>query len=157
MSINTKVTVHPSYSAHRHIMNTATPLCSFLSFLCLRYEVAGGIMFSGCPSVRTSVRNVPFSWSRYLKNRLMDSCQTLVMYVSCRADELIIFWVTRSKVKGHRAHYVCKNPSYSAHRHIMNTATPLCSFWFVKLLSFFYTAGEGSIALFRTDKFLMDI
>ena len=24
-------------------------------FLCLRYEVAGGIMFSGCPSVRTSV------------------------------------------------------------------------------------------------------
>ena len=31
-------------------------------FLCLRYEVAGGIMFSGCPSVRpyvcTSVRPV---------------------------------------------------------------------------------------------------
>ena len=25
-------------------------------FLCLRYEVAGGIMFSGCPSVRLSVR-----------------------------------------------------------------------------------------------------
>ena len=32
------------------------------------------------------------SWSHYLKNRLMDSCQTLVMYVSCRADELIRFW-----------------------------------------------------------------
>ena len=28
------------------------------SFLCLRYEVAGGIMFSGCPSVRTYVRRV---------------------------------------------------------------------------------------------------
>ena len=27
-------------------------------FLCLRYEVAGGIMFSGCPSVRTYVRPV---------------------------------------------------------------------------------------------------
>ena len=26
------------------------------SFLCLRYEVAGGIMFLGCPSVHTSVR-----------------------------------------------------------------------------------------------------
>ena len=25
-------------------------------FLCLRYKVAGGIMFSGCPSVRTYVR-----------------------------------------------------------------------------------------------------
>ena len=36
------------------------------------------------------------SWSRYLKNRLMDSCQTLVMYVSCRADELIRFWGQRS-------------------------------------------------------------
>ena len=31
-------------------------------------------------------------WSRYLKNRLMDSCQTLVMYVSCKANELIRFW-----------------------------------------------------------------
>ena len=89
----------------------------------------------------------------------MDSCQTLVMYVSCRANELIRFWghevkgqrsqgslcmqkqlvialfqepidgllpnlrhvcylqepknwldfgVTRSKVKGHSTHYVCK-------------------------------------------------
>ena len=49
---------------------------------------------------------VPFSWSRYLKNQLMDSCQTLVMYVSCRGDELIRFW--GHEVKGHRAHYVCK-------------------------------------------------
>ena len=99
-------------------------------------------MFSGCPSVRTSVRTsrsrdrviwrtdwwIPAklwscmylaepmnwldfgvtrskvkghrahyvcknsSWSHYLKNRLMDSCQTLVMYVSCRANELIRFW-----------------------------------------------------------------
>ena len=30
----------------------------FSPLLCLRYEVAGGIMFSGCPSVRTSVRPV---------------------------------------------------------------------------------------------------
>ena len=71
-------------------------------FLCLRYEVAGGIMFSGCPSVRTYVRTyVPFLWSRYLKNRLMDSCQTLVMYVSRRADELIRFW--GHEVKGQRS------------------------------------------------------
>ena len=41
------------------------------------------------------------SWSRYLKNRLMDSCQTLVMYVSCRADELIRFW--GHEVKGQRS------------------------------------------------------
>ena len=46
-------------------------------------------MFSGCPSVRTYV---PFSRSRYLKNRRMDSYQTLVMYVTCRANELIRFW-----------------------------------------------------------------
>ena len=50
------------------------------------YEVAGSIMFSGCPSVRTYV-----SWSRYLKNGLMDSRQTLVMCVSWRANELIRF------------------------------------------------------------------
>ena len=37
------------------------------------------------------------SWSRYLKNRLMDSCQTLVMYVSCRANELIRFWGSRGQ------------------------------------------------------------
>ena len=41
------------------------------------------------------------SWSRYLKNRLMGSCQTLVMYVSCRADELIRFW--GHEVKGQRS------------------------------------------------------
>ena len=29
------------------------------------------------------------------------SCQTLVMYVSCRTNELIRFWVMRSKVKDH--------------------------------------------------------
>ena len=76
--------------------------CIFNEFLCLRYKVAGGIMFSGCPSVRQYVRPyVPFSWSRYLKNRLMDSCQTLVMYVSCRADELIRFW--GHKVRGQRS------------------------------------------------------
>ena len=39
-------------------------------------------------------------WSRYLKNRYMDSCQTLVMYVSCRANDLIRFWGQRSKVTG---------------------------------------------------------
>ena len=72
--------------------------------LCLRYEIAGAIMFSGCPSV-------PFSWLRYPKNPLMDSCQTLVMYVSCRADELMRFW--GHEVKGHRAHYVCKNSLWS--------------------------------------------
>ena len=92
-------------------------------FLCLRYEVSGGIMFSGCPSVRTSVGPyVPFSWSRYLKNRLMDSCQTLVMYVSCRADELIRFW--GHEVKGHRAHYVCKNSLWS--RHLKNRLMDSC-------------------------------
>ena len=49
-------------------------------FLCLCYEVSRGIVFLGCPYV-------PFSWSRYLKNWLMDSC-----YVTCRAYELISFW-----------------------------------------------------------------
>ena len=44
------------------------------------------------------------SWSRYLKNRLMDSCQTLVMYVSCRADELIRFW--GHEVKGQRSRLI---------------------------------------------------
>ena len=54
------------------------------------------------PYVRTSVRPyVPSSLSRYLKNRLMDSCQPLVMYVSCRADELIRFW--GHEVKGQRS------------------------------------------------------
>ena len=32
----------------------------------------------------------------------MDSCQTLVMYVSCRANELIRFW--GHEVKGQRSH-----------------------------------------------------
>ena len=109
--------------ARATVMGIPTP-CQF-SFLCLRYEVAGGIMFSGCPSVRPSVRTyVPFSWSRYLKNRLMDSCQTLVMYVSCRADERVDFGVTRSKVKGHRAHYVCKNSSWS--RYLKNRLMDSC-------------------------------
>ena len=77
------------------------------------------------PSVRLYVCTyVPFSWSRYLKNRLMDSCQTLVMYmyVSCRADELIRFW--GYKVKGHRAHYACKNSSWS--RYLKNRLMDSC-------------------------------
>ena len=41
------------------------------------------------------------SWLRYLKNRLMNSCQTLGMYVSCRANELIRFW--GHEVKGQRS------------------------------------------------------
>ena len=41
------------------------------------------------------------SWSRYLKNRLMNACQTLVVYVSCRANELIRFW--GHEVKGQRS------------------------------------------------------
>ena len=61
-------------------------------------------------------------WSRYLKNRLMDSCQTLVMYVSCRADELIRFW--GHEVKGHRAHYVCKNSLWS--RYLKNRLMDSC-------------------------------
>ena len=40
------------------------------------------------------------SWSRYFKNRLMDCCQTYVMYVTCRANELIRFW--GHEVKGQR-------------------------------------------------------
>ena len=119
----------------------------FMTFLCLPYEVAGGIMFLGCPSVRTSrsrdrvisrtnwwipaklwscmylaepINWLEFgvtrskvkshrahyvcknsSWSHYLKNQLMDSCQTLVMYVACRADELIKFW--GHEVKGQKS------------------------------------------------------
>ena len=34
------------------------------TFLCLRYEVAGGIMFSGCPSVRTYVRTYVCTYVR---------------------------------------------------------------------------------------------
>ena len=54
---------------------------------------------------------VPFLWSRYLKNRLLDSYQTLIMYVTCRANEFIRFW--GHEVKGHRGHYVCKNSLWS--------------------------------------------
>ena len=61
-------------------------------------------------------------WSRYLKNRLMDSCQTLVMYVSCRANELIRFW--GHEVKGHRSHYVCKNSTWS--RYLKNRLMDCC-------------------------------
>ena len=39
--------------------------------------------------------------------RLMDSCQTQVMYVSCRANEMIRFW--GHQVKGHRGLYVSNN------------------------------------------------
>ena len=48
----------------------------------------------------------------------MDSSQTWVMYLSCRVNERIKFW--GNDVKGHSAHYVCKNSSLL--------------FWFVKLL-----------------------
>ena len=41
------------------------------------------------------------SWSRYLRNRLMDYCQTWVMYVSYKADELIRFW--GHEVKGRKS------------------------------------------------------
>ena len=41
---------------------------------------------------------VPCLRSHYLKNQLMDYCQTWVMYVPCRANELIRFW--GYKVKG---------------------------------------------------------
>ena len=48
--------------------------------LCLRHEVAGGILFSGCPSVRPYIRpSIPFicvSLTRYLKNHLTDRHQT---------------------------------------------------------------------------------
>ena len=78
------------------------------------------------PSVRLFVPSVhpyvPFSWWRYLKNRLMDSCQTLIMYVSCRADELIRFW--GHEVKGHRAHYICKNSLWS--RYLKNRLMDSC-------------------------------
>ena len=37
---------------------------SLLEFLCLRYEVAGGIMFSGCPSVRLYVRTYVCTYVR---------------------------------------------------------------------------------------------
>ena len=58
------------------------------SFLCLRYKVAGGIMFSGCPCVLACTCR-----SLDLRNRLMDYRQTWVMYhASCRANELIRFW-----------------------------------------------------------------
>ena len=39
------------------------------TFLCLRYEVAGGIMFSGCPSVRPSVRTYVRTYVRTSRSR----------------------------------------------------------------------------------------
>ena len=75
------------------------PVLSY-SFLCLRYEVAGGIMFSGCPSVRKSVRT---SRSRdrviwrtdWWNPAKLWSC----MYLA-EPMNWLDFGVTRSMVKG---------------------------------------------------------
>ena len=72
-------------------------------------------MFSGCPSVRTSVPSVRTSVRPVLVIALSEEpidgipCQTLVMYVSCRANELIRF--LGSIGQRSQAHYVCKNSS----------------------------------------------
>ena len=73
-------------------------------FLCLRYKVTGGIMFSGCPSVRTS-RSCDRVISRtdwWITAKLESG-----MYLA-KPMNWLDFGVTRSKFKGHRAHYVCK-------------------------------------------------
>jgi len=62
-------------------------------------------MFSGCPSVPLSVRAYvrdscgSFMFPRYLQYLLMDFCQTIVTGASRDRDELIRFWVKRSKFK----------------------------------------------------------
>ena len=67
-----------------HILCVNFIKCSFLSvyivccvgyFLCLRPVGPGGIMFSGCPSVRPSVRT-RISLTRNLKNPWVDCYHT---------------------------------------------------------------------------------
>ena len=79
----------------------------FFCLLCLRYEVAGGIMFSGCPSVRPYVRTyvlyvpyVPFLWSRYKEpiDRFLPNFGHVCILQS---RELIRFW--GHEVKGQRS------------------------------------------------------
>ena len=126
--------------SHSNKPQTWLSLCSSFSndalmFLCLRYEVAGGIMFSGCPSVRLSVRpSVPSVRTSVRTSRSRDrviwrtdwwipaklwSC----MYLA-EPMNWLDFGVTRSKVKGHRAHYVCKNCSWS--RYLKNRLMDSC-------------------------------
>ena len=53
--------------------------------------------------VRPYVRpSVPFSFSRYLKNRLMDKFQTWYEYTYMYGGHEV-------KGQGHRAQYICKN------------------------------------------------
>ena len=110
-----------------------------LWFLCLRYKVAGGIMFSGCPSVRTYVRSRDRVISRtnwWIPSKL-GSC----MYLT-EPMNWLDFGVTRLKVKGRRAHYVCKNSSWSHYlkyrsidscqtwvMYVSNRANELIRFW----------------------------
>ena len=54
-------------------------------------EVEGGIMFSGCPSVRPSVRN-PTLLARLRLNGLTDFNQTLHICSVTSVDKLIRFW-----------------------------------------------------------------
>ena len=64
-------------------------------------------MFSGCPSVRSSVRpsfrpvSRFSSLARYLLNRLMDFHLTLHDYSPQPSNELIRFWNNLVKGQGH--------------------------------------------------------
>ena len=61
---------------------------------------AGGIMVSGCPSIRTSVRtSVRCSLTRYLRNILREFCQIWLKHPLGLKDELIIFWWSKIKVQ----------------------------------------------------------
>ena len=82
---------------------------NFFFFLCLRYKVAGGIMFSGCLSVRKSdSRDRVISRTNWWITPKLGSC----MYLA-EPMNWLDFGYTRSKVKGHRAQYVCKNSTWS--------------------------------------------
>jgi len=66
------------------------------------HNVGEGVMFSGCPSVRPSVRSFgQILFPRYLMNGLSNLDETYVEYLSASIDDLIRFWRSLVKDQGH--------------------------------------------------------
>ena len=88
--------LHVSYTSH---FMTSLPACDITGesfFMPHVYEIAGGIMFSGCPSVRDLL-----SWSRYLKNQI-DGLPPNLGLICYLAEPMnwLDFGVMRSKIMG---------------------------------------------------------
>ena len=93
-------------------------------------------MFSGCPSVRPSVRTYVCTYVRTSRSRDRVIWRTDWWIPACKLGSCIYlaepmnwldFGVMRLKVKGHRAHYVCKNSSWS--RYLKNQVMDCCQTW----------------------------